>query len=224
MTTVRAMIRDVISRASLPPGRFTDTEILEMMNEQLSELVIPAIMQVRESYFETDIDIPLTPTVQVYPIPADAMGDKVSFVSYRSGGAERFTELQRYEVSQTASLNGNVQGWRFRGRDIVLTFEPALDSQMRVTYYAEPAGLTIGGTLDAIPKAFAGVLKQATIVKVLESTDSPAFERAQAKLGEVMGAAGIYVAPRAEQNHLVRPAHDSVFFQAGVGFRHRGRR
>lgn len=224
MTTVRAMIRDVISRASLPPGRFTDTEILEMMNEQLRELVVPAIMQVRESYFETDLEVPLTPTVKSYPVPADAMGDKVAFVSYRSGGSERFTELQRYVVSQTGSLNGDVRGWRFRGRDIVLTFEPALGSFLRLTYYAKPASLTIGGTLDAIPEEFAGVLKQATIVKVLESTDSPAFERAQAKLGEVLGAAGIFVAPRAEQNHLVRPAHDSVFFQAGVGFRHRGRR
>lgn len=219
MSTVRALIRDVIQRASMPPGLYTDNDILAVINDQMRELVIPAIMQVRESYFEADTEIPLLPTEKVYPIPADAIGDKVSFVAYRSGGSDRFTELQRFDVSQTSSPNGNVCGWRFRGNNIVLTFEPVLDSALRVTYYAQPADLTIGGDVTGIPQAFKGVLAQATVVKILESTDSPSFERAQAKLGEVLGAAQIFVTPRAEQNHLVRPAHDSVFFQG----RFRGR-
>jgi len=77
------LIAQVKRRGSIPTSQqlFTEAKLLLMLDDELKTRIIPLMMSVREEWFLENIDYTADGTTTTYPIPSDAVGQKLSTVS-----------------------------------------------------------------------------------------------------------------------------------------------
>jgi len=81
MYTVDDLIEDIRIRGAIPNSQslFTPARFVSLMTGEMQTLVVPQIMSVREDYFLTYEDQPITSSL-LYDMPEDAIGSKLSNV------------------------------------------------------------------------------------------------------------------------------------------------
>jgi hypothetical protein len=82
---------------------FTDANIVMLMNEELQLQLVPEILAIREDFFLTSKQVPLTAQVSNYRIPERAMGNALKEVFYVDGSGTR-TQLTHTDIGIKATF------------------------------------------------------------------------------------------------------------------------
>lgn len=142
--TSTGLISQVKRRALIPSSQnlFTESDIIDMLNEELQNRIIPYILNVREDYYLTYEEYDLsTQTISELDIPERAIGNKINQVSLfqsnpSSTNINVSVNIPRLTNSQLDDL---FSGYYFEGNKI--KFSPAISGtsgKLRLYYYKRP--------------------------------------------------------------------------------------
>lgn len=206
--TVDQLVDSVKRRATLPDldgpgngGLADPATILDVLNEEMLSFIVPQMMSLMESYFQTEAVIPLVQDQRYYDLPSDAMGLKVADISLVTTASQRVRKLSRIDLSNESQLeNSQLRGFRFEGARVRLTWLPNDPSEsLRITYFARPAPLVAGEDFTQLPKELGPVLAQAAAVKIMEALgDRGGIGPSQVKLQELLTQMVHFLTPRAD--------------------------
>jgi hypothetical protein len=133
------LIKQIKRRALVPTSQslFTDNELIDIINEELQNRIIPYVMNVREDYFLSYIDVNTSGQLLTeYTIPSDSIGGKIHQINIITNNDNDINSiLPRITVGQI--ING-LSGYYIEGNKI--KFYPALrQDKIRIYYFKRPA-------------------------------------------------------------------------------------
>lgn len=180
------LIDQVTLKGSLPDGRFTDQEILDLASDALISEIAPMLVASREEYYVTTKDYTITADQANYAIPYRAMGATLREVKLVLNG--RQTDLIRFDPEDVEQLeSGEVQGFYLQGNNVVLVPTPSSNQgTLRLTYFLRPSSL-VPVTECAQITAIAGQVL--TITTPTGWTTSNTFDIIQGSSGYVLKGA-----------------------------------
>ena len=109
MVTTTEFLRKVKSAALVPTHQITyqDSDILDLANEEMDNLIVPFITAMREEFFVVQTTIPIVAGVAAINIPERAVGRTIRNLNIMITGDNRPKELIRASLSETFALNTN---------------------------------------------------------------------------------------------------------------------
>lgn len=137
---------DTIKRtANIPDNQsmISDAEILDFVNEEFNDNLIPLIIGKHEDYYTIREDIAVTDSSRrKYPIPYRAIGNKIEWFGYYSGGnEERPLEFNRVSFDQlqersSAGYNYGRNRFYFENENVVIdSVDSTIDADYLVFRY-----------------------------------------------------------------------------------------
>lgn len=142
--TTANLLASVNLRAFAPVDAttFSNADILSLADEEISTLLVPHLMSMREEYFVTYKDIPIISGTTAYDIPIRAIGLGVRSVALlTSSGSIR--PLPLINITEIGSnIQTGVQGFYLMGNSIILYPTPNNSTDtIRVHYQRAPSKL-----------------------------------------------------------------------------------
>jgi len=139
------LIDAVKRRAFLPntQNALDDQDILNFLNEELNDSVIPLIMSMHEEYFLTKTTIPLVANQQNYKIPYRAVGRKIRDVKFADPNGNLY-RMPRVDPSQRDYFqHGEVFqpiAFHLQGDEIVVINKigQSVNGSLEIMYYLKP--------------------------------------------------------------------------------------
>ena len=144
--TTSTLIASVKRKALLPTGMISDTDIVELMDDELHTAILPFLMKLREDYFATWKDF-TTGGTNIFELPTDAIGAKLKdVVFYLDGQQEAFVNVTRLTLEElSANRYDSMRPYGFYILDNKLYFYPqnaAAGQTLRMYYYKRVNHLT----------------------------------------------------------------------------------
>lgn len=148
--TVDEFLESVKVRCLIPDSNITfqDIDILRFANEELSSILVPDILKVREEFYVvTEAQSLVTGLNARYPIPSRAIGCKLRNIQFIDGSGNKFP-LTRIENENTPYFEYN-SGYTYfgaffiEGNDIVVlgTNNSSQAGDLLLSYYLRPNDL-----------------------------------------------------------------------------------
>lgn len=138
--TSTGLIAQIKRRALIPTSQnlFTSSDIIDMLNEELQNRIIPYIMNVREDYFLTYNEITQDGTQTEIDIPYDAIGNKINQITLYTSTTDDsfFATIPRLTPSQ---INDYFGGYYIEGNKIKLYPKAISSGKLRIYYYKRPS-------------------------------------------------------------------------------------
>jgi len=141
------LIASVKRRAFIPGSQstFSDTDLLQFANEEMSMGLVPSVMRMHEDYLLFSESITLEPGQSKYTIPYRAVGNKVREVAYIDTNNNTI-EMSRISLTQLPDYNirnsstNRIHLYYIQNNEIVLVPElsTAVVGTLKVTYYLRP--------------------------------------------------------------------------------------
>jgi len=174
--TVTRLINSVERRAGFPTkqGLYTDADFVAFFNEAMMQEIVPEIMRVREEFFLASDVQTIVAGQADYPIPTNAIGQKVRSVELFDPSdtyGTNFVVIARADIENLGSRSGpasNGTVYYMNGNNITLYPTPQNGSpaySLRLRYYRKPNELvepTEGAVINAIDTG-TGVVSVASI-------------------------------------------------------------
>lgn len=135
------LVAQITIKGSLPDGRFTDQELLDLAYDSLLSEIVPMILEAREDYFVTYLDLPITANKSAYPVPTRALNGILREVKLIRGSS--IINLERKDLEEiTSSTTGTPSSFYVMGNDVVLhpTPDTTVDT-LRLYYFIRPSQL-----------------------------------------------------------------------------------
>lgn len=152
-TTDKQILRSVKRRGMIPSTdeTFSDTDILELANEELQSYIVPLLLGAREEFLVENYDITTT-TDAGYTLPPRAVGRELRNVLWQSGDTyiplSRIEPEREYELGNTGT--GGPYGYKFQNDQIVLVPAPASGTVIRLQYFIRPNQLVAASAAAVI--------------------------------------------------------------------------
>lgn len=126
---------------------WTDTLILNEMNDLLTQLYEASVVKSRQGYWRKEFIFTLTPGLDTYRMPARAIAGAIERLQIRGSSADQWSPID--EVDDTQALNyelaegqtGQTVRFVLRGDSIVMLPSPDKAYQVRCFYYIRPSQL-----------------------------------------------------------------------------------
>jgi hypothetical protein len=138
--TSTGLIAQIKRRALIPTSQnlFTSSDIIDMLNEELQNRIVPYIMNVREDYFLTYDEITQDGTQDEIDIPYDAIGNKINQITLYTSTTDDsfFATIPRLSPSQ---INDYFGGYYIEGNKIKLYPKAISSGKLRIYYYKRPS-------------------------------------------------------------------------------------
>lgn len=138
--TSTGLIAQIKRRALIPTSQnlFTSSDIIDMLNEELQNRIVPYIMNVREDYFLTYNEITQDGTQDEIDIPYDAIGNKINQITLYTATTNDsfFATIPRLSPSQ---INDYFGGYYIEGNKIKLYPKAISSGKLRIYYYKRPS-------------------------------------------------------------------------------------
>jgi hypothetical protein len=134
-------IAQVNIKGSLPEGRFTDQEILDIGYDCLLSEITPMVLECREEFLVTYVDTAIVANQAAYPIPSRALNGVLREVKKISGN--NVIDLDKMIIDDITDLStGSPIGFFISGNNINLYPTPssAVDT-LRLYYFIRPSKL-----------------------------------------------------------------------------------
>lgn len=147
-----SLIAAVKRKTHLPTNSqptFSDQDIIDFANEELSSGVVPQLLSVRENYFAITKQVNLTLGQSQYEIPYRAIGQQIIDIwFYGNDGTRRVLTMIDYSQAPLYfyqnNLNGNPQAFSIIGNNIEVYPTPATTSgYLQITYSVSPGILVL---------------------------------------------------------------------------------
>jgi hypothetical protein len=137
------LVNQVIQMGCLPTGRFSDQDILDLSYDCLLSEIVPLIIDVRQDFLVSYIDIPVIAGQVSYPIPARAVNGVVREIKLLYG--TQIINLKRAILEDIEDTNSAdiPDTFYLVGNDINLYPAPSLSGSvtLRVYYFIRPSRL-----------------------------------------------------------------------------------
>lgn len=121
---------------------FSNTDLLNLADEEIQTILVPHLMSMREEYFVTYKDISITSGTSAYDIPVRAIGLGVRSVALvnTSGGIRPLPLLNITDISSTTAVG--TQGFYVMGNSVILYPTPNNSTDvLRIHYQRAPSKL-----------------------------------------------------------------------------------
>lgn len=146
--TVDDVLNLVKKHGAIPVSQitFSDSDIINFMNEEVDITFLPQLLSVKEEFYVSSVDIPVTSTSRRYKIPYRAVGSRVRNLSYvRSDNTYcEMSRIQPEQLSQFSNDNntGDTDLFYLENDNIVLVGSPSsFTGSLRLSYYIKPNDL-----------------------------------------------------------------------------------
>lgn len=149
------LINSTISRTLAPISRQTyqDANIIQFLNEEMGNYIVPQIQKIREDLFMHSTEIQLVSNLPKYRIPERASGDALKLVFWKDSGDSR-RQMPRVKVSDLDRLwnqGGNIPSGIFlEGSWIRVVPVTNISGQLEVWYYQRPNELVLTSKVGGI--------------------------------------------------------------------------
>ena len=151
------------SSASSPNALFTDAELLRMADREMQIGIVPLVMSVREEYFVTHLDVPVSQTVdQTILIPYRAIGGKVRDLQLMANDSA-YQPIPQIDLSDRSLTN---QGFYVEG-NVIHLFNPVASWQaltVRMSYFRRPNKLVLPAACGVVTSASGSTIVMAAAV------------------------------------------------------------
>ncbi len=152
-----SLVAAVKRKTQLPANSeatFSDQDIIDFANEELSSGVVPQLLSVRENYFAITKQVDLTLGKSQYEIPSRAIGQQIIDVwFYGTDGTRRVLTMIDYSQAPIYfyqnNLNGNPQAFSIIGNNIEVYPTPSTTSGYLMITYSVAPGLLVLSTACA---------------------------------------------------------------------------
>ena len=138
--TSTGLIAQIKRRALIPTSQnlFTSSDIIDMLNEELQNRIVPYILNSREDYFLTYDEITQDGTQTEIDIPYDAIGNKINQITLYTSTTDDsfFATIPRLTPSQ---INDYFGGYYIEGNKIKLYPKAIASGKLRIYYYKRPS-------------------------------------------------------------------------------------
>lgn len=167
--TVDSALAAVRRLARVPDGDsgLSDTEMLAIGDETMSELMVPLVRELREDYWVTTTTITLSADVEEYRVPERAIGSTLrhALLQRTSGSDKRVGALAQYTLElgslrkeSTAYGTYGGAGFFFQGGQITVVDVGNLDGYQLVLYYENRPGQLVQTSAAAQVTAVTGAV------------------------------------------------------------------
>ena len=136
----------VAVKAAIPIGQttFTDSELLDLANQELQSTILPEILRTREDYYLTQETITVKAGQDLIEMPERAIAGKINDVQIVDQNTRRsIPRITTSEIYGTSS--GPTEAFYFRGAYLGLNPTPSSDIDIIVSYYLRPSALILPG-------------------------------------------------------------------------------
>lgn len=123
MYTTDDLLAIVKRRAFIPISQetFSDLTLLDMATDELLSQVVPEVLNTREEWYVTLMQVPVTSTMKSVEIPSRSIGGSLREVSFTVGGVER--NLARLDLEDKADqyqIGGPLSAFYVQGNSLYL--------------------------------------------------------------------------------------------------------
>jgi len=166
-TTTSTLVSSVKRKSLLPTGMISDTDIVELMDDELKVTIQPFLMKLREDYFATWVDY-TTGGSNIFSIPSDAIGAKLKdVVFFQEGTQEAFVNVTRLSIEElSANRYDSMRPYGFYLMDNQLQLYPqnyAAGQVLRMYYYKRLNKLVpVTDTVSGVEETYACKITQKT--------------------------------------------------------------
>jgi len=147
--TSNELINSIKRRALLPSSQstFSNTDFLELANEELSLGMLPSILRLHEDYLLYTEEVELEDSVSRYSIPSRAIGNKLREISFKDTNGNIFEmtrigiqDLSEYNTTYTTTM---IKTFYVENNEIVLvpTINGSVSGSLMMSYYLRPNAL-----------------------------------------------------------------------------------
>lgn len=134
------LIAQVNLKGSLPEGRFTDQEILDIAYDCLLSEIVPAVLMCREEFYVTHQDVTIVANQDAYPVPARALNGVLREIKLVDG--TNIKNLTRKSIEDISSVtSGTPESFYLQNNSIYLHPTPTEAKTLRVYCFIRPSKL-----------------------------------------------------------------------------------
>lgn len=139
--TTDRLVDQITLKGSLPEGRFTDQELLDLAYDCLLSEIVPAVLLTREDFWVTYKDYTITASQSAYAIPTRALNGVVREVKLIDGSSVE--DIDRIDLEEvTTTQEGSPCAFYVRGNYLTLYPTPSTTTgTLRVHYFTRPSKL-----------------------------------------------------------------------------------
>ena len=133
------LLTQIIIRGSLPDGRFTDNELLDLAYDSLLAELAPMVMEARQEYYIVSQDVAVG-TASSFPVPYRAQNGVLREVKLVRG--TQVIDLDRIKLDDvTSSAVGTPDSFYIQGNNVCLYPAPQSDNGdiLRLFYWVRPS-------------------------------------------------------------------------------------
>lgn len=180
------LLAQVKLKGSIPEGRFTDQEILDVSYDCLITDVAPFVISNREDYFVVSATDSITANQSSYPLPSRALGQSLREVKLIKGS--RVIDLERIDLEEVRSTqSGQPDSFYIGNNELVLYPTPSTTQDtLKQYYFIRPSKL--------VPSTEAAVITAIdTDTNTLTVTDAPDDWTTSSTFDLVQGRSGFSI-------------------------------
>jgi hypothetical protein len=147
--TSTGLIAQVKRRALIPTSQnlFSNSDLIDMLNEELQNRIVTYIMAVREDYLLTYEDFTQDGVTKEFTIPYDAIGNKLNSVAlYNTIDDTNIRYIPRLALSQINDLFG----YYLQANKIKINPKAIQTGYLRVYYYRRPSEIVATSAVGQI--------------------------------------------------------------------------
>lgn len=135
------LLDQVTLKATLPDGRFTNQEILDLASDALISEIAPLMISAREEYYVRAATYSVVAGTASYEVPPRALGGSLRLVTLTI--ADQVTKLDRIEPEDlTTTKTGKPEYFYMQGDNVVLYPTPdAAYGTLTLQYFTRPNSL-----------------------------------------------------------------------------------
>lgn len=180
--TTLDLITSIKMKGQIPTSQaqFTTANILSAADDEILSGLVPLVMSVRESYFQTYKDTAIVDGTARYRINSRAVGMKLKELAIVDANGDVYNDLGRTEVEDQYG-----EGFYFEGSEVVLRPTPTgLSSySLRQTFFRRPGTLVLPSTCGAITAIDTTLFKVTISSTPSTFTTSKSYDFVQANPG-----------------------------------------
>lgn len=137
------LISQVNIKASLPQGRYTDSEILDTSYDILLSQMVPLILNLKEEFYVSNSTQSIVAGTSSYPIPSASFG--LSLREVKRISSTNIIDLARIDPTDVIDSNtGTPDSFYLEGQNVVLYPTPqASGDTLKLSYFLTPNKLVL---------------------------------------------------------------------------------
>jgi hypothetical protein len=138
--TCAGLIEQVSRKSSIPDNQtlYTDSDLINFLNEELQNKIVPYIASIMEDYFLAEKSYLADGSTKEYLIPPDSIGSKIKSVSVWNDGIQ-LNQQPRLDYNNLVST---VHGYYIFNNKIIFYPKPIMSNTIKISYYKRPNNIT----------------------------------------------------------------------------------